>query len=235
MILIRQLIKRISDFDVFRKELAIISLAMLYISCKLICNPLFFRQIDISVIFFSEPKKITCSALIYPLIYAISDLIVLLSNRFLGSLIAVFGVICDGIFSGVISRISTLPIPVTMSNSGLLNTNAVNAIGLRMWPLFYHGAVAATIAAVAEILLFVLVFKKSKNFIVSTVASVAITLIFHNIINDYQMLKHEPDVWRIIIDNWVMNVTIVFIYACIISAISYTIRSIEIYRENKYV
>ena len=166
------------------------------------------------------------------MIYAISDLIVLLSNRTLGSAIAIFGIMCDGFFSGVISKISTLSIPVTMSTPELLNTNSVNAFGSRMWSLFYHGAAAATIAAIIEILLFVFIFKKSRNFIISTVTSVAITLIFHNIINDYQMLKHEPDVWRIIIDNWIMNVIIIFIYACIISAIRYTLSALESYRKD---
>lgn len=198
--------------------------AMLYVTCKLVCNPLFFRQVDISFFFSAAPLKLNSSAFVYPGIYVLSDLIVVLSNRRFGILIAIFGIICDGIFSFAVSHISGLPLPSTMSKTELLSTTSVNTLGLQMWPLYYQGLIAATIAAIAEILIFSTIFKRLDNFVIATVTSVMITLVFHNVINDYQMLKHEPDVWRLIINNWMVNITILFIYAVIIAGIRRTIK-----------
>jgi len=198
--------------------------AMLYITCKLVCNPLFFRQIDISLLFFSGPIKLTGSAFFYPAIYILSDLITALSNRRVAIVIAMFGIFCDGFFSFCVSHVSYLVIPSVMSATELLNTNSVDLIGKPMWQLYYQGVMAATFAAVFEILMFSLLFKRIKNFIVATVLSVVMTLVIHNLINDYQMLKHEPDVWKIIIDNWIVNVTILFVYAVIISGVMQTLK-----------
>jgi hypothetical protein len=198
--------------------------AMLYVTCKLVCNPLFFRQVDISFFFSASPLKLNSSAFVYPGIYVLSDLIVVLSSRRFGILIAIFGIICDGIFSFTVSHISGLPLPSMMSKTELLSTTSVNTLGLQMWPLYYQGLIAATIAAIAEILIFSTIFKRLDNFVIATVASVVITLVFHNVINDYQMLKHEPDVWRLIINNWMVNITILFVYAVIIAGVRRTIK-----------
>ncbi|MCC2625258.1 MAG: hypothetical protein K0R14_1131 [Burkholderiales bacterium] len=198
--------------------------AMLYVTCKLVCNPLFFRQVDIHFFFSNTPLKLNSAAFVYPGIYVLSDLIVVLSSRRFGILIAFFGIICDGIFSFTVSHISGLPLPSTMSKTELLSTTSVNTLGLQMWPLYYQGVIAATIAAIAEILIFSTIFKRLDNFVIATVTSVVITLVFHNLINDYQMLKNEPDVWRLIINNWMVNITILFVYAVIIAGVRRTIK-----------
>lgn len=164
--------------------------AMLYVTCKLVCNSLFFRQVDISILFFPNPIKLTCSAFLYPIIYILSDLIIALSNKRFAIILALFGIFCDGFFSFCVSHISYLAISSVMSATELINTNAVDLVGRPMWQLYYQGLIAATFAAIFEILMFSILFKKYKNFIVSTVISVIITLIIHNLINDYHMLKH---------------------------------------------
>lgn len=216
----KQLVFKNNDATQF---MIILMVAMLYVACKLVCNPLFFRQIELSIIFLAHPLKLTGSALIYPLIYILSDLIVALTNKKTAVIIALFGIFCDGIFSFTTSYISASAIPPVMSPTELANATAVNIFGINMWAFYYHGVIAAIVAAIAEILIFATLFKRMKNFLVSTLTSVIVTLVVHNLINDYQMLKHEPDVWSLIINNWLVNITVIFVYTLIVTGINQTI------------
>ncbi len=190
---------------------------MLYITLKLTCNPLFFRQIEIHFWFINYDLKVVSSALTYPLIYVISDLIVLISNRRSAIFIVLTGILCDGIFSFAWHFISTIDIPQVMTSTELIKTTAINTIGIDVWRLFYHGLLASTITAIAELLIFSTLYTKIKSFFLSTVISVIITLTFHNIILDYQMLKNEPDAWFLIMHSLSINITIMTIYAFSVS------------------
>lgn len=207
-------LKKISSAEI--KLLLMVFTAMIFVSAKLLCNPLFFRQVEINFLFFTNPLKLNSSAFIYPAIYIISDAIVFFSNKKTGIAIALFGILCDGTFSYVTNLVTHFPIPHQMSVTELLNTQSINNIGGQMWKLYYYGAAASVVAAIAEILIFSALFNKSKNFLISTVTSVVITLVVHNLITDYQILYNEPDVWRLIIDNWMVNFSILFTYGVII-------------------
>ena len=48
---------------------------MLYITAKLTCNPIFFRQIEVFIPIINIQSKITGSVLVYPLTYIFCDLL----------------------------------------------------------------------------------------------------------------------------------------------------------------
>ena len=197
--------------------LSLIFFAMLYITLKITCNPLFFRQININLLFINYDFKILSSSLTYPLIYVISDLIVLISNRRSAIFIVLTGILCDGMFSCAWHFVSTIDVPQVMTTTELIKTTAINIIGTDVWRLFYHGLLASTIAAIAELLIFSALYTKIKSFFISTIISVIITLAFHNIITEYQMIKNEPDAWFLIIHSLSINITIMIIYALTVS------------------
>lgn len=194
----------------------LIYLTMFYVTCKLACNPMFFRQAEFTVPLIQYHMKITCAAFIFPAIYVISDAIIALTNRKIGGLIIIFGIICDGIFSYGISYFAKLEIPAIMSKTELLNTTSINIIAVQMWPLFYHGVIASAAAAIGEALIFSFIYKKLNNFFISTIASIIITLVIHNLITDYPILRDEPDAWHIIINNLLMNTSFMMVYTLII-------------------
>ena len=195
----------------------LVALSMLYITFKITCNPLFFRQVTLYIPFTILKFKLNASSFIYPAIYVISDAIVAITGRKMAIAIILMGVLCDGIFSLTINKVSMLNIPSIMSSTELLNTTSINIIGSKMNALFINGCIAAIFAAIVEVVLFSILFRKLNNFFVSTVLSVVITLVIHNLLNDYSMLKNEPDVWEIIINNWIINISIMTLYALFIS------------------
>jgi len=197
--------------------LLLLFLSMLYITLKVICNPLFFRQVEFYLEFIDYHAKLTCSAFIYSLIYVLSDMIVVISNKRFAIFIIIFGVLCDGLFTGIVHFVSTIDVPSVMSNTELIKTAAVNTLGSDMWRFFSHGLFASVAAAIAELLIFAYLYKKINSFFVSTVTSVVITLVTHNVILDYPMLKHEPDFWLLIMHNLAVNISIMIMYAAIVS------------------
>lgn len=210
----------------------VIVLAMIYVSCKLTCNPLFFRNINFSYPFFNFQLKIVGSALAFPLIYIISDLIVIASNRMTTIVIILAGIICDGLFSFSVSYVAALPLPPAMSSAQITNTGAINVVGNQIWNLYLHGILATIAANVAEVLIFTSLFKKIKNFFVSTILSVFIILIFHNTITDYPMLKNQPDAWNTIFNGLFINMSILAMYAAIFSILMW-LRTNRLFNRSK--
>ena len=203
---------------VFRENI-VIFLAMLYITFKLTCNPLFFRQITISLDFLSLNLKILSSSLIFSVTYMLSDMILTVSNRRTAIAIAVIGILSDGVFSFIISFVSQLPIPSEMMALQLKNTYAVNQFGSQVWSLFVHGMFATILSNVAEILIFERIFRKIKSFFVSSISSVLLILLCHNVINDYPMLREQASHWQIIFDGILVNISVMVVYALIFSFI----------------
>lgn len=211
----------------------LIFLSMLYITFKITCNPMFFRQAELSIPSINYYFKITSAAFLFPSIYVLSDSIIALTNRKVGFFIIIFGIICDGLFSYGANYFANLDMPTIISKTELDNTMSVNLIGSKIWPLYYHGILATIIASLVEAIVFSFIYNKLFNFFTSTIISISIILVIHNLITDYFTLKHEPDVWQIIINNWVVNITILFTYGIIILGI---IKSIKIWKHksNKF-
>jgi uncharacterized PurR-regulated membrane protein YhhQ (DUF165 family) len=197
--------------------LSFLAVAMLYVTAKVVCNPMFFRVTDVDI--WGLVFRFSAAALIYPLIYILSDVLVYLENRNKAIIVVIIGIICDGLFSYALSLSHMLPHAQAMAPNEALHSNAIDIIAPLMPALWYHGILATLIAGIAEILLFSFLLKRIKNFGLSTVISVATTIAIHNATLDYQILKEYPDVmWRII-SNYSLNMTVVIIYTIIISII----------------
>lgn len=202
------------------KNCLLIALAMFYVSAKLTCNPLFFRQINLNFPIFHFGLKIIASSLVFPIIYILSDFIYMLSSRGITIFIIIMGIVCDGLFSFCIRYITTLSMPNIMSNAQMINTNAINVIGAQVWGLYLHGLIATIVANIFEVLIFAFIFKKINNFFISTIISVAITLTFHNTITDYPILINQnKDAIKIILNGLFINISILTIYAGLISSL----------------
>lgn len=206
----------------------LLALAMLYVTCKLTCNPLFFRQSLFTIPFTHHQIRIVSSAFVYPAIYVISDAIVAVSNRMITIFIIIIGVVCDGLFSGMTNLVTTLQMPHINSLIQQANTNAVNQLGSQFWQLYYHGVIAALTAAILEVLIFSFIFRKSRNFFISTIASVIIVLLAHNTIADYPLLKSDPNALTIIFNGIGMNVSVMAIYAALISVVLLIVKRLDL-------
>lgn len=205
------------------KTYLLLSMSMLYVAFKLTCNTLFFRQTMIHIPIINMDLRVVCSAFVYPAIYVISDGIVALSSRKLAIVTIIVGTTCDGLFSWATNSVTTLSLP-NMSHDQLLNSLAINQIGPQVWKLYYHGLVAAITAAIAEVIIFSFIFQKIKNFFISTIISVVITLLAHNTITDYPMLRSDPDAWRVIFNGLSINITIMALYAAVVSIFLYLLK-----------
>ena len=198
-------------------------ISMLYITLKLTCNTLFFRQTLFTVPFTHLDIRIVSSAFVYPSIYVVSDALVALSNRRIAIIVAIIGIVCDGLFSFSTFFVTNLAMPV-ITGAQQANTFYINQLGPHVWELYYHGLAAATTAAIAEIVIFSFILKRSGNFFISTISSVIITLLAHNTVTDYPMLKSDPDAWKIIFNGLGMNISIMAIYAAIISVLLFIMK-----------
>ena len=97
------------DFKDNLQPILLVFCSMIYVTLKLVCNPLFLRQIQVNIGMF-DYYSIKCvgSAFIYSLIYIVSDMIVMLSNRKSAIIIVCFGIFCDGLFSALLQIVSSI-------------------------------------------------------------------------------------------------------------------------------
>ena len=205
--------------DISMKWIILLFSVMLYSVLNVTCDPLFFRKMTLHIPFIDYYVNMLATAWVYPFLYIILDMIVVISNRKIAVLAVIFGVICDGIFSGVCYFFSTINVPIGVNEKDLMSTIAFNALGHGMWRLWYHGLIATIIAKIAELFIFSYLYRKINSFFISTVTSVVITLVAHNLINDYYMLRNEQYHWSIIFTNLTLNIVTMVIYACIVSMV----------------
>lgn len=210
----------------------LLSMSMLYVAFKLTCNTIFFRQILFHVPLTNVVLRLVSSSFIYPAIYVISDAIVAISNRKLAIIIILLGIFCDGLFSFLTFYMTTLQLP-TMEINQQINSSYINHLGSQVWSLYCHGLLATIFASIAEVIMFNLIFKKSSSFFISTLISVIITLVAHNTITNYPMLKGDPEAWRIIFNGLSINISIMTIYAIVVSIILYLIKALKIIKKYK--
>lgn len=157
------------------------------------------------------------SAITWPLAFAVFDLIAAKMNKYIAIYISIM--IC--IINGYFSSIPMLPHILTEYNycpepSLEPYINHMYNLAPKLFELWWFGIIASIITSIAEILLFSLLIKNFfKSIAISIISSTAITLAFHNLILDWHMVGN----WRFIIGNYIVNVTVVTIYAFIVSYI----------------
>lgn len=196
--------------------LNLLILIMLYVTCKITCDPMFFRQIDIPIPFTHNIMKISSSVLLYPLTYVICDAIVAICNRSTIVAVVLIATFCDGIFSLLIHVVTNLAMPTVLSQTQLNYANAVNLLAPKMWALYYHGIIGSLTAIFGEIYLFSVLFRRIKSFLLSTLISVSTLLMVHNVLTDYPVLRGDADAWHIVANNIMFNISFLFIYLTLI-------------------
>lgn len=193
--------------------LIIVILAMAYITIKLTCNPLFFKHVDfkVNLIFTSFVIKVVSSTFIYPLVYVISDLITVMTNRKTAILIILAGILLDGFYSGAVFISASFDTPAMMSSSELENARVINYLGSPTWMLYYGGVFGTIITAIAEILIFNKLYNKLKNFYIAAIASVVVVLVIHNPIAALPIWD-EPDYWDVVSNGLIVDITFMIVY-----------------------
>lgn len=181
LIIINSIKKFITNFN-FNK---IIILSVLYVACKITCNPLFFRQVDICIPLLNVDFRILNTLLLFPALYVIINLIIITSNKKIAIFIIIMGTICEGFFAFSVSYATTLPTPTLMTKIQSLNTSAINIYGGNIWYQFKQGLLAEIFINIFQIIIFSTLVKKINNFFISTMVSVFIILIFYTIVNYY--------------------------------------------------
>ncbi len=162
-------------------------------------------------------------------------MIAFMKGRYIAIIVIITATLCDGIFSYVIYFASQTIIPNFTANDieDLHNTLAINHIAVQLPKLWHNGIIASLVTAIVEVIIFTTLLKKIKNFAVSTIFSVSIILITHNIILDHQMLKSFDDQWEKIFTGLFLNMILVVIYALLVQIfISFYKKSS---RSNKYI
>lgn len=163
-------------------DLVIIFLAMLYVTTKLTCNLLDLRLISVSIFIFDNIENVTSSSFLYPLIYIINIYILMLKNKNTATLVALIGIVCDGIFSFGSKYSTHFAIPNNMTISELNNTLAVNTIAGYMWNFYDSGIVTSIISAIISLNLFILCKKIKISLFFNMLISSYIPIIIHHLI-----------------------------------------------------
>lgn len=209
------------------KTIALIVLSMVCITLKLLCNLLYFRHINFNIF----NVNIIClgAAFFYSLIYIINDAIAFIGNRKIATIIIIVGTLCDGLYSYIPHFMEQLSTPIGMSSVEISNNNAINQVGPHIFMLFVHGSIASIVAAVFELMIFTYFIERINSFTISTMISITVVLLFHNLITDNMMLYNAPDKWSIIFVNLGLNISIMFFYSIVVSMI------LSINRRHKFI
>jgi|GEM_PF-1995786 len=197
----------------------IIAIAMIYATLKITCDPMFFRQISFYIPYTPVNMKFNAASFVFPFTYICCDALVALlkGNRKTLVAIVIVGSLCDGLFSLCLGVLKNYPIPLQSSHNELIYSQFVNNMGREIWMLYYQGVLASICSTLAEMYLFSRVFKKLKNFLISTYLSITCIIIVHHIISDYPIIRHEPDAAKVVISGMFINFGILFCYVLILS------------------
>ena len=157
------------------------------------------------------------SAITYPLIFAVTDMIASQVSKKLAIFIGLAIIIADGIFSNIPMLFHHLDsIAYTPDIALSKYSNDVLSFAPKLSELWYVGFMASIVTVIAEISIFTFIIRRINNTAISIIVSTALTLLAHNTILDWHMIK---DV-NIIAGNYLLNMLVVTIYAISIHIIT---------------
>jgi len=192
----------------------IIAVATL-IAVSLSCDLLYFFWFKVYI--FDVKFIFALSALFYPLKFALIDLINRITTYKVAIKVAVIITLADGIFSIIPLLTHMFPSHQYIPKDSLIQlSDAVHILTPHIFDLFYHGIFASFITLMLEIYLFNIIIKKVNNLPIAIIISTMLTLLAHNLVLDYSMLKDYKDCWNIIMGNYTVNSFVVVVYALII-------------------
>lgn len=192
-----------------RSYICNIFLVMIYVSCVMICNPVFLEQINLFSPISLNLFELNISLLLYPIIYIINDLIIMLSSKKFAILAMLLGTLYNGIFAYISNYISNLPLPQKVSYSGLQNTYTINLMGKQLWLFYTQSLILTFIAAICQIMIFSYLYNRFNSFFLAFITSNTICLTIYN-------LKYKNNILHVINHNLNASLTIAFIYAMLV-------------------
>ena len=197
--------------------IGILCLVMSYVACKITCNPMFYRSIEVHLPYVNYPAKIATSVFLYPLTFVICDLISTLLPRRQTLFIILFGAGCDGFFSYITKFLSYFAIPHAMKPTELQLVQAIDLLGPYMWLLFYRGVIASIVTTIAEVTFFTILFKRIKNINLSIICSVTTVLLVHNLVLNYPLRRREAGGAAMVIHGLIFEIIFLVLYILLIS------------------
>ena len=216
LLIIKNSLKRIAT-NIYIDKIVILS--VLYVACKLTCNPLFFRLVNIHIPFLNFEFNVLNTILLFPILYLLINLIIIASNKNMAIFIFIAGIICEGFFSFSVTYATSLPIPNLMTKIQSLNTNAINIYGSKIWYQFKQELFAEIFINIFQIIIFSILIKKIRSFFISTMISVFITLVFYNIFINYYILATQNYNLNIAFRGISITMSILALYIGILSMI----------------
>ena len=203
-----------TDIDIY----LVATLCVIGTSIALACNLVYFFWYKIDLLGYT--LIFSLAGVFYPLTFAVVDLIAYLKKGFFPIFIAVIMRLGDGIFSnipmltGVAKEHSYIP-----HDSLSKLPDAVITLSPNLSSLWCNGVLASTVTVIIKIIIFRKVLKHLNNAPIAIIIATSITILVHNMLLDYSMLKNYDNHWNIIIGNYIMNVFMVCIYAGLVAVV----------------
>lgn len=189
------------------------------ISVSVACNLLYFFWFQKTLLGYN--LIFSLAAFFYPLKFALLDLINKLTTYRFAIIVAIIITITDGIFSSIPMLSHVFPNYRYVAEDSLSNiSNAVYILSPHIFKLYYSGILSSLITLFFELYLFNQIIKRIKNLPISIIISTALTLLAHNLILDYSVLREYANCWNIIIGNYIVNLIVVTGYALVVCFIT---------------
>jgi hypothetical protein len=203
-----------SDIDIY----LITTLCIIGMSVSLACNLVYFFWYKVDV--FSYTLIFSLAGFFYPLTFVVIDLIAYLRKGFLAIFVAIMMRLGDGIFSNIPMLTGLAKERSYIPHDSLSKLpDAVITLAPNLSSLWYTGVLVSTVTVVIEIIVFRKILKHLNNAPIAIIIATSITILMHNMLLDYSMLKNYENHWNIIIGNYVMNILMVCIYACLVAMV----------------
>ena len=136
------------------------------------------------------------------------------------SIVAIMMRLGDGIFSNIPMLTGLAKERSYIPHDSLSKLpDAVITLAPNLSSLWYTGVLVSTATIVIEIIIFRKILKHLNNAPIAIIIATSTTILMHNMLLDYSMLKNYENHWNIIIGNYVMNILMVCIYACLVAMV----------------
>ena len=203
-----------SDIDIY----LIATLCVIGMAVALACNLVYFFWYKIDVLGYT--LIFSLAGFFYPLTFAVVDLIAYLKKGFFPIFIAIVMRLGDGLFSNIPMLTDVAKNHAYIPHDSLNKLpDAVITLAPNLASLWYTGVLASTVTVIIEIIIFRKILKHLNNAPIAIVIATSITILMHNMLLDYSMLKNYENHWSIIIGNYFMNMLMVCIYACLVAVV----------------
>jgi len=203
-----------SDIDIY----LIATLCVIGMAVALACNLVYFFWYKIDVLGYT--LIFSLAGFFYPLTFVVVDLIAYIKKGFFPIFIAIIMRLGDGLFSNIPMLTGVAKNHAYIPHDSLTKLpNAVVTLAPNLSSLWCTGVLVSTVTVVVDIIIFRKMLKHLNNAPIAIIIATSITILMHNMLLDYSMLKNYENHWNIIIGNYLMNILMVCVYACLVALV----------------